>query len=102
MARTPEGYTFKRFEEKDIQPKSVLYTYAARVMKVIDADTITVLADLGFDILSKRKLRLRKINAPEPSTPAGKKARDYVVKRLKNCGRSRTSGSGRTPIGWRF
>jgi len=78
-----EGYVLKRLETKEPLPKSILYTYGAQVVKVIDADTLTVMVDLGFGTFSKQKLRLRKINAPELSTPAGKKARAYVLKRLK-------------------
>ena len=81
----PLGYTLKPFDAKDLPLKLVLYTYAAEVVKVIDADTITVVVHLGFGLFSKQKLRLRKINAPELSTPKGKKAREFVVERLKSC-----------------
>lgn len=81
---TAEGYTVKTLDAQGLVPKSVLYTYAAKVVKVIDADTLTVFADLGFGIFSKQKLRLRRINAPELSTPSGRKAREFVVRRLKS------------------
>jgi len=83
MFLSTEGYVFKRLETKEPPPKSILYTYGAQVVKVIDADTLTVMVDLGFGTFSKQKLRLRKINAPELSTPAGKKARAYVFKKLR-------------------
>jgi len=83
MFSGPEGYVFKRLETKEPPPKSILYTYSAQVVRVIDADTLTVMVDLGFGTFSKQKLRLRKINAPELSTPVGKKAGEYVLKKLK-------------------
>ena len=43
-----------------------LYKYTARIVRVIDADTIDVDVDLGFRIRSRQRLRLIDINAPEP------------------------------------
>ena len=45
-----------------------MYTYKAKVLKVIDGDTIDVLIDLGFDIQHKIRLRLFGINTPETRT----------------------------------
>ena len=43
-----------------------MYEYKALVVKVYDADTITVDIDLGFNtILKNQKIRLLGINAPE-------------------------------------
>ena len=78
-----DDYGFKKITEK--VARSALFTYKAYVERIIDADTIVVHVDCGFGIISKQKLRLRKINAPELKTPAGKKARDFVVARLKDC-----------------
>jgi len=52
-----------------------MYEYMCLVRRVYDGDTITVDIDLGFGIvMSKQKIRLLKINAPEirgKSRPAG-------------------------------
>ena len=42
-----------------------MYTYKANVIKVYDADTITVVIDLGFKMTFQTVLRLNRINAPE-------------------------------------
>lgn len=42
-----------------------LYYYKGTVVKVYDADTITVMIDLGLDTYKKENLRLEDINAPE-------------------------------------
>ncbi len=51
-------------------------------MGVHDADTITVLVDLGYHISVEAKLRLVGIDAPELTTVEGKLARDYLKNRL--------------------
>ena len=78
------GEAIKRFDSKALPLKSVLYTYPAKVFKVIDGDTLTVIADLGFGLFSKQKLRLRRINAPEMTTARGIKAREFVLNQLQS------------------
>ncbi len=62
-----------------------LYTYAATVEKVIDADTIDVRIDVGFSIQLYDRLRLRGINAPEVETQEGKLAKKFLVDYLSRC-----------------
>lgn len=45
-----------------------MYTYKAKVLKVIDGDTIDVQIDLGFNIFIKERIRLFGINTPETRT----------------------------------
>ena len=71
-------YLYKNAVEK-------LYTYAATVEKVIDADTIDVRIDVGFGIRLYDRLRFRGINAPEMSTAEGKLAKQFIVDYLTNC-----------------
>lgn len=52
--------------------------YPARVIRVVDADTIDVTVDKGFNDRSDMKLRLYGIDAPELSTDAGKAARAFM------------------------
>lgn len=49
------------------------YTYKARVERIIDGDTLLVSIDLGLDIwLTKQRMRLAHLNAPELPTEAGR------------------------------
>lgn len=41
------------------------YTYHAKLLRVIDGDTIEVFLDLGHDIWVKRKLRILDLDTPE-------------------------------------
>lgn len=56
-----------------------LYTYRASVIKVVDADTVDLDVDLGFDIHQFMRVRLYGINAPEMRTQEGKDARDFLL-----------------------
>ena len=73
-----ELYILRKSErgEKD------LFTYSATVERVVDGDTLRVEIDLGFGIYLREYLRLRGIDAPELSTPEGKKAKAFVEKTL--------------------
>lgn len=76
------GFKFRRSaaEKKD------LFTYKARIDRIVDGDTVVVTIDLGFGIVLKQKLRLRGIDAPELSTEEGKEAKRFVSSRLRDCG----------------
>lgn len=58
-----------------------LYCYKAKVVKVVDGDTVTLDIDLGFKLWWKVNCRLADINALELGK-GGEKARDYVMERL--------------------
>ena len=45
-----------------------MYTYNAKVVRVVDGDTIDADIDLGFDIKIKKRIRLAGIDAPESRT----------------------------------
>jgi len=61
-----------------------MFEYEAKVLSVYDADTCTLLIDVGFDIFLKEKCRLYGIDTPEIRTKnlrekeLGLKARDFV------------------------
>jgi len=59
-----------------------LYTYRAVVEEVIDGDTLRTRVDCGFRAWTRQKLRLRGIDAPETSTLAGQRTRDFVAQAL--------------------
>jgi micrococcal nuclease len=48
------------------------------VLRVVDGDTLHVLADLGCDIALAMTVRLYGVNAPERGTPAGPVATRFV------------------------
>jgi len=54
------------------------YTYPAMVESVIDGDTLWVIVDCGYGTLTRQKLRLQYIDAPERGTPEGEKATRFV------------------------
>lgn len=60
-----------------------MFTYNAKVVRVVDGDTIDVEIDLGFDIWHKTRLRLSGIDTPEVSTEFGKVVRQYVKEALE-------------------
>jgi len=70
------------FKHSDAKPRE-LYTYKALVERVIDADTIWLNIDLGFDCWTRQKVRLRAIDAPELATKEGQESKTFVEARLK-------------------
>lgn len=44
------------------------YTYKAKLVKIVDGDTVDLIVDLGFDTFRKERFRLYGINAPESRT----------------------------------
>ncbi len=56
-----------------------LYTYNAKVVKVIDGDTVDVMMDLGFEVYKKVRCRLAGINSPELNTDEGKIAKAFLI-----------------------
>jgi micrococcal nuclease len=60
-----------------------VYEYLAKVVRVIDGDTIEVEVDLGFKIKHTTILRLSGINAPELRTPEGVAAKAWLVQRIE-------------------
>ena len=59
-----------------------IYSYAATIASIIDADTLWVTIHCGFGTFCDQKVRLRGIDSSELKTPAGVRARDYVVQIL--------------------
>jgi hypothetical protein len=62
-----------------------IYTYKVYIDKIIDGDTLWVNINLGFDIITRQKIRLKSINAPDIKTKAGIKAKDYISSKLSSC-----------------
>ena len=64
------------------------FSYNATVVKIIDGDTVDALIDVGFSIMTKKRIRFRGINTPESRTRdkdekvKGLAAKDRVVQLL--------------------
>jgi micrococcal nuclease len=55
-----------------------VYEYHAKIINVIDADTLDLRVDLGFYTFIENRFRLPRIDAPEMSTHEGKAAKAFV------------------------
>lgn len=77
-------YEVKNFNEAPPQSQQIeeketdMYEYQAKVIRVVDADTLWCRVDLGFRLYREISLRFADINAPELSTQEGKDARDRL------------------------
>ena len=45
-----------------------MYKYKARLVRVVDGDTIDCILDLGFDVSIKERVRLKGLDTPETRT----------------------------------
>ena len=61
----------------DLKPEA-LYTYRAKLEKIVDGDTLRVVVDLGFDTTTRQYIRLRGIDCPEMDTKEGVIAKKFV------------------------
>lgn len=55
-----------------------MFTYQAKLIEVVDGDTVDLMIDLGFGIHVKERCRLYGIDAPEMPSEAGKIAKAYL------------------------
>lgn len=57
-----------------------VWTYPRSIVRrVVDADTIDVICDLGMDVLKRCRVRLAGVDAPERGTVAGTAAKVFVA-----------------------
>lgn len=69
-----------------------MYTYRAKVTRVVDGDTVDVNVDLGFGVFSKQRFRLAEIDTPETfrvkkdseEYRAGMKSKEWLEQKVKN------------------
>lgn len=59
-----------------------MYTYEAKVIRVVDGDTVDLDIDLGFYTRVIKRIRLSFINAPERHTDLGKRSKDFLLKSI--------------------
>tara|TARA_R110000824_G_scaffold14905_3_gene63109 strand:- start:3246 stop:3635 length:390 start_codon:yes stop_codon:yes gene_type:complete len=55
------------------------YVYNAQIMRLIDGDSVEIIADCGFGVSLRMKARLYGINTPEMNTQAGKDAKKALA-----------------------
>lgn len=58
--------------------QDLLHWYAAKLIRVVDGDTVKLAVDMGFGNTHTDMFRLAEIDCPELPTEEGKRARDYV------------------------
>lgn len=58
------------------------YVYKAIVVKIVDADTVDIMVDLGFLTSTKVRIRLFGIDAPELRTDEGKRAKAALLEKM--------------------
>jgi endonuclease YncB( thermonuclease family) len=59
-----------------------MYQYKAKVIRIVDGDTLHLEVELGFDVTRKDSFRLYGIDAPELNTDAGKAAKVWLAEAL--------------------
>ncbi|MBN1698878.1 MAG: thermonuclease family protein [Spirochaetales bacterium] len=79
-----ENNVYRFYKKENINP-GILFTYRGSIEEIVDGDTLWVNIDLGFEIRTKQKLRLRGINAADVTTGEGKKAQQYIINQLYEC-----------------
>ena len=68
-----------------------MYKYNAKLIRVIDGDTVDALIDLGLDVWVKKRIRLHGIDTPETRTrdleekKAGIAAKDRLSELMERC-----------------
>ena len=67
-----------------------MYQYSAKILKVVDGDTVHAEVDLGFDTKQKMTFRLLGLDAPETRTKdleekrRGNEVKEWLTKRIEN------------------
>jgi len=64
------------------RPTKPTYLYTAKVLDVIDGDTIVLDIDLGFSTHKEQRIRLAGLNCPEIETKEGKEAFHFLRDKL--------------------
>ncbi|MFT6220004.1 MAG: endonuclease YncB(thermonuclease family) [Myxococcota bacterium] len=66
------------YSTKITRPTKANYLYKAKIIDVVDGDTLVVNVDLGFGINKEQRIRLAQIDAAEMKSEAGQKAAKYL------------------------
>jgi endonuclease YncB( thermonuclease family) len=60
------------------RPTKANYLYKAKILDVVDGDTMILNVDLGFGVNKEQRIRLAQIDSAEMKTEAGQKAAKYL------------------------
>jgi endonuclease YncB( thermonuclease family) len=66
------------------RPTAPTYLYKAKVVNIIDGDTLILNIDLGFQVSKEQRIRLAGIDAPEINTKEGVASKDFLRQKLQN------------------
>ena len=72
--------------------KDKLFNYQAKLLRVVDGDTVDAMIDIGFSVCVKKRIRFYGINAPESRTrdleekKRGLASKDRVIEILESNG----------------
>jgi len=77
--------SIRKSEENGANPEvraKTPYTFLAKLVRIIDGDTLLLNADLGFYIKAQVRVRLAGVNVPPANKAKGKKAIVFLNERL--------------------
>ncbi|MFT6106000.1 MAG: endonuclease YncB(thermonuclease family) [Rickettsiales bacterium] len=60
------------------RPTKANYLYRAKIINVVDGDTMVLDVDLGFDVVKRQRIRLAQIDCAEMKTDEGQKSFKYL------------------------
>ncbi len=66
------------------RPTDPTYLYRAKILEVIDGDTLILDIDLGFQVHKEQRVRLAQIDAPELTTKKGKASLEFLRSKAAN------------------
>jgi len=82
MNKPPKKIALKILKTNIARPTNPTYLYKAKVKDVVDGDTLILQIDLGFYVWKEQRVRLAQINCPEMDSKEGKKAFEYLKKKM--------------------
>lgn len=78
IRKVNEGLYTSSSRSKIKRPTDPSYLYKAKIINVVDGDTLILNIDLGFEVIKKQRVRLTQIDAPEMKSAAGKESHQYL------------------------
>ena len=66
-----------------------MFDYRAALVRVVDADSVVLLIDLGFGARVEEEIRLLGVSAPERYQPGGLESRDFTAAWFKQLSATR-------------
>jgi micrococcal nuclease len=59
-----------------------MYSYDCKVLEIVSGDTLDLSIDLGFYFTKAERVRLARVQAADPNTEEGIKAKAYIEKKV--------------------